>query len=347
MTETQRSAGRAWGRLAVRLAGLVLAALVIWFVYRAIAPDLKQLTWAEIVDQQPETGLLILSLAGLVATQFIHAFLWRRIAIDLGSPAPGPRETVHIYFVSSLGRYVPGKVWQIAGVATLATRFGMAAGRAAAASVIAQIIFLATGLLVLGLTLPGLSEFLVDGHVLTRINPLWLSLGIFAAAAAAVWVLAATPLGEVFRNALIRIVGPTLGGRLGNSVAVAEAMTVRNGTIWAAGYTFSWILLGTSFVLFVSAFSPVPASLFVMTGGTIAAAYLVGFLAIGIPAGIGVREFVMIGMLKTIGVEPSLAVLISISSRLWFTAAELLPLLFIPLIPRSPTANGQPLTSQV
>ncbi len=331
-------------RHALRAVALLFVAFIIWRVYASVAPDLAKLSWADITKWRPAMAPLALSFVVLVATQFFHAFLWRRIAVDIGSPAPGTRETLHIYFISSLGRYLPGKVWQIAGLATLAARFGMAAGRAAAASVIAQIMFVLTGLLLLGAALPRLGEFLPpghSGHILRRIHPLGLSALMIAGITAAVWLVAATSLGQGIRNTLLKLAGPALGARLGNSVSVAEVITVRNGVVWALGYALSWGLIGVAFVLFVGAFQPLGAGQYLVTGGILAAAYLVGFLAVGIPAGIGVREAVMMGMLATIGLPSSLAVMIAASSRIWFTAAELLPILFIPLVP-AVKADGGP-----
>jgi hypothetical protein len=69
----------------------------------------------------------------LVGVYIAHALLWRRIMSDLQIARPTVRATLRVYFLASLGRYLPGKVWQLAGLAVLAGRAGMPAGSAAAA----------------------------------------------------------------------------------------------------------------------------------------------------------------------------------------------------------------------
>jgi hypothetical protein len=110
---------------------------------------------------------------------------------------------------------------------------------------------------------------------------------------------------------------------------------------WAAGYAASWLLLGTAFVLFVSAFVHVPGDALVKTAGTVAAAYLVGYLFLLTPAGLGIREgamFVLLGQF----LAPTEALVVAVLSRVWFTAAELLPIALLPLLPRGTPATPHP-----
>jgi uncharacterized membrane protein YbhN (UPF0104 family) len=87
---------------------------------------------------------------------------------------------------------------------------------------------------------------------------------------------------------------------------------------------------GRSFALFVIAFTPEASQHYRQFAGTVAVSYLSGLLLFT-PAGIGVRELSMFALLTPLITAPA-AVVVSAASRLWFTAAELLPLAVLPLL---------------
>jgi hypothetical protein len=231
-------------------------------------------------------------------------------------------------------------VWQIASLAALAGRAGMAAGRAAAASVIAQVAFISTGLLFLGAVLPRWTPAIDDQRTLQTFNPGIAGAAILIGTALIIWVLVATPAGHGFRTFIIRRadrgLGQTAGGRIGSALALVDQITLRSGVIWAIGYAASWILLGAAFLLFVLAFYPAAAQHAAFAAGVVTAAYLSGYVAFFLPAGAGVREVTMGVLLGQIMPVPA-AAMIAVASRVWFTAAELLPLALIPLAPERAT----------
>ncbi|MGH7444041.1 MAG: hypothetical protein ACREKM_04155, partial [Longimicrobiales bacterium] len=101
-------------------------------------------------------------------------------------------------------------------------------------------------------------------------------------------------------------------------------------------YAVTWLVLGAAFALLVAAFVPATASLDSAryAAGVIAASYLAGYVVVVMPAGAGVRELTMSALLAQHPAIPaSAAIVVSVASRIWFTAAELLPLALIPLLP--------------
>jgi hypothetical protein len=329
-------------RWLLRLLQLVLLGAVAFGLYRALAGELSQLTWAEVKRVGvPSPGILLLSTLLLVTVYLLHAALWRRITADVGGGTAALRPAFHAYFVSSLGRYIPGRLWQLAGLAVLAGRAGLAPSRAVAASLFGQLGFLTTGLLFLGLTLPDLAQRF-NGRVEGGINPILLASALAIGAAAAIWLLAATRLGRSLHGWAERRLGARMGQRVASMLAIADGVEPGRALLWAAGYAVSWLLFGAAFVLFVLAFAPVPADHLLATAGTVAAAYLAGYLFFLTPAGLGMREAAM-GLLLAQFLSPGEATVIAVLSRVWFTAGELLPLALLPLLPRAvaaPSATG-------
>jgi hypothetical protein len=332
------------GRALLWIAQLALLAGLGWFVYRAVAGQVAQLRWEDVRGLgAPHPGLLALSLVLLLGMYALHALLWRRILIDLDGGRPGARDTVQVYFVSALGRYVPGKLWQVAGLALLAKRAELAPARSAAAAVIGQVGFLSTGLLFLGLTLPEWRDALPSGNAAGALDPLTLAGMLLGAFALGIYLLVATPLGHAARAAAARRLGPRMGDRVGTALVLADRIRPLPALLWAAGYALSWILLGAAFVCFVAALEPAALEHVRKTAGTVAAAYLIGYLFILAPAGAVVREAAMFALLGQF-LPAAAALVIPLLSRLWFTAAELLPLALLPVLPRraDPVPNGVP-----
>lgn len=301
-----------------RLGQVVLIVAVTYGITRALAPELSKVNARDFAQWRPKWSLLGLSLLMLTAVYLFHCLMWRVITTTLGGVRPGARSSLRIYFVSSLGRYIPGKLWQIAGLAMLSQKAGVSAVAATAASLSAQFAFLTSGLVYLALLMPGWG-----GR-----TPVIAAGATLLAGAGAFFLFTATTMGHDVRAWLTR----RFGKRFGNALMLLDRISWRNAIIWWLAYALSWALLGAAFVVFVQAFVPLDGAQRLHVAGTVAAAYLFGYVSFFSLAGLGIREAVMLGLLKAV-MPASAALVVSVASRLWFTSAELLPLALIPLAP--------------
>jgi hypothetical protein len=311
-----------WIFRALQFALLVAVAGLVW---RSLAPDLGRMRGEDFWQWRPALAPLVLSFLMVLLVYSAHALLWRRIMVDLQAPRPSLRTTFRVYFLASLGRYVPGKLWQLAGLAVLAQRAGLPPGTAMGAALLGQFAFLTTGLLLLALLLPSYAEFW----------PALIGTAAIAAAAATMYALVATPLGHRAREAVLRRAA-FARARLASAFAIADRVRFRHAVRWELLYAATWLLLGLAFAVFVSAFVPAIRSLDGMRflAGVLAASYLAGYVVVVMPAGVGVREATMTLLLTQHAAMPaSAAVVVTVASRIWFTAAELLPLVLVPLLP--------------
>lgn len=87
-------------------------------------------------------------------------------------------------------------------------------------------------------------------------------------------------------------------------------------------YIANWFIFGISFFIFIHSFYVIPPSFFLYITGSMALAGLVGLFAFFVPGGLGVKEGILTLALKEI-IPTFFAGLISLSSRLWQTAGEL------------------------
>ena len=315
-----------------RAVALLAAGILITLIIRRIAALFDdEVTWAQLLAWKPALLPLIASLALLICVYCMHALLWGRIMRDLEIGRPSAITALRIYFVSGLGRYVPFvKAIALAGLAVLAKRAGLPPLSSAAAAVIGQFGFLSTGILLVGATFPEWVRGVNEGQSASAALPLFIGSALLVAAAVGIWVIVATPAGHGLRVMLIRRLGPRLGEKLAAAFTLADRITPRNALIWGASYAATWLLLALAFLIFVGSFVPEAWQHARLVGGTVAASYLVGYIAFFLPAGLGAREGAMIIFLSPV-MPPAAAVTISVASRLWFTAAELLPLLALPV----------------
>lgn len=151
-----------------------LQILLIGLIFALLLRNLY-LNWSELSTYQWSLNYLALagSLFLLLAGAFLYAYLWRRILLQFGGSLEF-RKAFRIVFLSQLGRYLPGKVWNLAGVIYLGSKEGIPkviSGASLGLQLLWQIL---SGLIVFLLTLPfwGHSQPLAGLYLLFSPSPL-------------------------------------------------------------------------------------------------------------------------------------------------------------------------------
>lgn len=290
-------ASRRWWMLPLKL---VLAIAITWLILRGAELTLAE-AW-EIVEWsvvRPNVPFLALSVALLLVAFAIPAALWSRVLVAFGEkPVPVVQGTAML-LVANLGRYVPGKVVQVAGLAVLARRAGMSGVRATGAAIVAQILNL-IGAAILG------------GWVAYQMNDsngaAGLAVGFGAVLALGVFLY----LGgaEVLLRWILKRVGHS--GELPGAVG-------RRLLLLVPGYMLNWLVFGAAFASLATGLGlPVPV---VFATTAFAAAYFAGYISF-LPAGIGVREGSLVFLLTPL-LGPGPSVVLAALQRVWITVAEL------------------------
>lgn len=318
-----------WKKIAWRVAMLALFAFAGWEIYQAMGGSLKELSVADFTQWKPAVLPLTVSVVVVALVNLLHAFLWRRIATDLGCPRPGTRVTVHVYFVSGLSKYIY-KMAQMPGLAVLAARFGLPAGRATAAAILGQLVYLVTGVLFLFGVAPSLIDRINPD---AAVNPAWIALLLAFITVALVWVVVATPVGLAIRRWTLERVKGRLGERLSSGFSMIDEVRPKDAAVWAAGYFVSWVVLVVGFVLFTVAFYPEAAGHGRFVAGALVASVLIGNFS---PAQAGLGRELPLALLLSAVMPETVAAVIAILSRLWFMSGELLPLILIPMLRKPP-----------
>lgn len=222
-------------------------------------------------------------------------------------------EATRIWFISNLGRYLPGKVWQIAALAVMARERGVSPVAATGASLLVNLTNVLSGFVVV----------LLAGAPLIALSS---THGVAYAVIITMVLTAGLLLLPVGLPLLAR-----LAGRLTNRVIDLPAIPARNIWVAASGTAVAWVLYGLAFQLLVMGTLSNAAGNSTAYIAVFTSSYLVGYLALIAPGGIGVRETMLVAGMSALGLatEPQ-AWLVALVSRLWLTVLEVLPgVLFI------------------
>ena len=298
---------KAWG-VVLQLA---LLAVVAWFVARTFVDR-----WDEFrsypFDLQSNPGLLLLA-ALLVWSGYVALIAgWRGVVLGWNERL-GPWQAGRIWALSSLGKYIPGTIWAVTGMVVMAQRVGVRPVVAAGSAVVMQLLAIGTGVAVAALT--GVLAVVSDG---------WLRVGLIALLAASV--------GATVVLLQPRWVNWVLARLPGNMEPVANTPTPLSILGGAGANVLAWIAYGVAVWLLARALIPEAPFPLLTTIGAFAASYIVGFLVLLAPGGLGVREGVFVLVLQgVVGLAPATA--IAVASRLLFTLTEVgvaVPFLLFP-----------------
>jgi uncharacterized membrane protein YbhN (UPF0104 family) len=277
---------------------VILGLLALGFLIAALTrqwgdvrSELAELHWWSIA------GSFAAVCVGMVGSMLSY----RALLADLGSPLP-VRVVARVFFLSQLGKYVPGSVWALVAQTELARERGVPRSRSAAAVLTSIALSIAIGSLIALGTLPLVAG--ADGR-------LW-------------WLLLVAPVALV-------TLSPSLVTWLINRVLVLvrreplEHPLSRPGVAKAVGWLLlMWVGLGTPVLLLGLDLGGDLAELWPAALGGFAAAWVAGFVVFVAPAGVGPREYVLVVVLQAVLPGGAAAALgLSVVVRLVMTAADL------------------------
>lgn len=295
-------------------AGAALVALAA----RSVVVNWQSLR-AQPIEWRFSTAWIAASVLVVFASYAVLIEAWRRVVLSMGERLAF-FTAARIWFLASLGKYVPGKVWAVAGAAVLAQRAGVDPAVAVAGAIVLQALALASGAAVVAVTAREAFQTVGQGAMPVAAAVVVLSL-------AGVAMLASQRFLDRF-NRLLPSSWPRLRAIPPRMLAAAF---IANAIAWT-GYGLALLLLARGLLPGVELTLPQAVGVFTCS-------YLVGFIALFAPGGLGPRESVFLLMLAPdIGLKPAAA--LALASRLLLTGTEILPAVPILLRRNPPPASS-------
>lgn len=240
---------------------IAVVALVGYFFVKAFNFNVKAIDFSLLKPNYPK---LFLSTLVLLVSQLYIVAIWTLMLKQSGYCLSFKRGW-EIFFISNLGRYLPGKIWQQISMVYMVKTEGINSTSCISSIILHQLIIIATGLL-------AMVVFSFD--YINENYPFMLYI-------IPVCVLLLSPF----------FVKPVAKFTF-NKILKREfefSYTSKNYMLWLVLMFFSWIGYGGAFSLFLDSIYGNKMSLFDATG-FFASGYTLGYAAFMVPGGIGVRE---------------------------------------------------------
>jgi uncharacterized membrane protein YbhN (UPF0104 family) len=293
--------------LIIGLAGMAFLLRTMWTHRDEMKDSFSHLTWS--------------SLVGAVFFAFMSmsylGWMWGRLLLRRGYKVPRA-QLVSWYYTGQLGKYVPGGVWAVVGRAEMAVRGGVP--RADAYSVTGLSMFTTYSAAALCAAL---------GSLLSWERPI-VGAALLLALLFGLSVYAIAPLRQRLVGLLRKVTSGT------NELTAPKDMLALTIVQVPA-----WIMISLSTTITAHAFGAEVGVLHMFFVSSLS--WLIGFLVIGAPGGLGVRESIFTGLLSaTVGTSTALS--LAVASRMIFVSVDFLGALIFNLIARKlkPTVSEAP-----
>jgi uncharacterized membrane protein YbhN (UPF0104 family) len=274
--------------------GLLIGGVAAAFVIRTLVRDWAAIK-AALAHATPGWVVVAAVLAAVGMTAI--ALPWRRAINLFGADLPWG-QLVARYYVGELGKYLPGGVWPILGRGELAHRFGVRRPAAYGSVGLSLFALYLGALFVVGAGLPALLAG-EDGT-----GP--------------IGVLLLLPVGLLCLHPAV----------LGKAVALIGRVTKRHldlpipswrGSVTLVGlYVPAWLAIGAA--TWAVARSLDPSAGLVEVGAAAVLSWVVGFVLVPVPGGVGVREAVFVAAAGSL--DPGIAAATALAARLIFVAVD-------------------------
>jgi glycosyltransferase 2 family protein len=270
------------------LSAVFLLLVVVAFGW-ALAGQWSQVA-DRLADQRPVVlaGSLVLALAGV----YLSFLLWRGTLAALGSTIP-VRPAARLFFVTQLGKYLPGAVWPVLAQMRMGREHGVPRQRMALAFLLTLGLATVVGVLLGLAALPALLR--AEGRVVL--------LGLLA-----VPLLVLLLVPPVINRLL------TVGLRLLRRPPLDTPLAGRDVARGVGSAVLFWLVYGSHVWLLAVGLGADALESFPVALGGFAIAFSLGPLLVVLPAGAGVREAVLVVLLAGVLTTPE-ATAVALTSR--------------------------------
>lgn len=282
-----------------------LTVLIILFLVWNISKNWDSIKETQWQFTASNTTLLLLSISAIYATNILS---WHFVTRALGENVK-LKDNFELWIISNASRLLPGGIWQYPGRVILLAKKGVSKKNGLVAVLIEALLTLSLGVVTFLLSLFYWQLPLISGAV---------KIGIFILLLSPLLVLFVTT--KIGWNLLLSLVSKIKKGEY-------ELTHVHFNKIWIAPLFFifflKFIAIGVSIFILLSIAAPLPLSSIPFVVGAYALSWIIGYLAIFAPGGIGVTELSLAGIMS-IKFDFNLALVVAVSFRVILLASEFL-----------------------
>ena len=285
-------------RIAWLVVKLAIFAVVLSFVVGALVDRFRAVDWRNL---RPDAACLGGAVALLAVSGVVSGTGYHMLLVSFGHPIRWTT-MLGVVWVSQLGKYVPGKVLSVAGGMWLLKKQNVPVAVGMAINVMLMGLYVVVGLMV--------AAPLVVFEKLTLLGPLtWL------------WSLLILAGGVVMLHPRVFVGAINFGLRRLGREPLPSRLRLRDYGGPLAMICFQWLLIGMAFWLAARSVADVPLARAPFVISATALAVTIGFVAVFAPAGLGVREGLLLLLLAPVLGDATTAIVI-VSVRFFQVVVE-------------------------
>lgn len=293
-----------------KLTGIILVIIICYFLGAAFYKEwdnLSKYNWS------PQPVWLVISIPAIIFAYVFCGIGWTIILQMIGVKIGKAKGTI-IFLLSLFGRYIPGGIWSALGRLYLCRLEGIPDSKSGISILLEQAYPVVAACIVFVFSL----LFWPAADLLVKVLPLIFILPVF--------VLFLHP------KPFLKIVNPVLAWAGKKPVQIS--LSFKDMLLLTCYYSCYWIITGTAFYFFVNAFYTLELIHIPILAGIFAISFTAGYLAFITPAGLGVREGLLSVLLSQF-LPASVAIGLSLLSRLWLIGIEILILMALLINPKT------------
>lgn len=273
--------------------------LVLFFLVKVIYDNFNDLRHT---DFKLNMTVFLISLIIYMVYKFHNAVLWHYLTVKLNCNIRMDNSVI-AWSYSQLGKFVPGKVFYLLGRLYYYKKENVSVKKITLCFLLENgYTFLAALFMFIA------SSTFIELGVLNRYK-VYSSLLLF--------------LFFIFINPFFLEKGINLILKILKKEPIKIGLAYIDMVILLIHFVSNWLIMGVGFFVLSASLYPIGLDKFFYLTAVFALSNVIGILSFFAPAGIGIRETILIFALKALMPAP-FAVIIAIVSRLWYTAGELL-----------------------
>lgn len=281
-----------------KIVSTAVAGTIFYFLFNNLLENYHKLS---LYNFDPEYNRIIISYVLLILVLFFNPFGWMKVLSELNERMSFT-ESFSIFYVSQLGKYVPGKLWTYLMQIYMAEKKGISKEKTFISSVLFQLISMGTTVVTFVVSLLFWDNFNFSLRVII--------VGLFL-------ILILVIIWSGFLNVMTNFI---LNKVLKQKIVVnLSNMTIIHVILILMA---SWIAYGVAYYHFINSFYPISVISSIQFSGIYAISWLIGYLSFLTPGGLGIREGIQAYLLSFFLPLP-ISIIISLACRIWITAGEI------------------------
>ncbi|MBI2129661.1 flippase-like domain-containing protein [Candidatus Woesearchaeota archaeon] len=281
-----------------KIIGIAVSVIILYFLIKTLYNNSNQLLAYRIYFNY---FYLILSFIFLFFYLFLLVYGWKKI-LELLRVKLSYKSSLRIWFLSQLGRYAPGRIWYLLGRIYLCEKKKISKYTTFVSLVLELAMHVLSALFTALIFIP----VMIKDNGLIKFLPVFLII----------------PIGLVLLYPRVFNLIINLGLKIFRKNPVEFRIKYSSLLLLLVFYIFLWIINGVGFYFLINSIYASPLSLILPLTGAFAVSWIIGFLSLITPSGLGIREGILTFLLGFYFPLP-IAILIALISRLWIIAGEL------------------------